>query len=71
MSMTLGQFTERERLGLKHSGNNFHQIHIGCVTEVSLLLQETRELMGNSLVLSAREVPFRALDCCIGQGMQS
>lgn len=48
---------ERERLILKHSGNNFHQIDIGCVIEVSLILQRTRELMSVRFILCAREVP--------------
>lgn len=42
---------------MKHSGNNFHQIDIGYVTKVSLILQRTRELMSVGLILWAREVP--------------
>lgn len=48
---------KRGRLILKHSGNNFHQIDIGYVTKVSLILQRTRKLMSVGLILWAREVP--------------
>jgi len=64
-------FTEGGSSRLKHSGNNFNQIHIGCVIEVWLMLQRTTDLMDNGLIWHATEVPFRAFDCCIGQGTQS
>jgi len=62
---------ERERLGLKHSGNNFHKIYIGCAVEVSPMLQRTRELMSNTLIFCPREVPLKAFDYCIGQGTEA